>query len=78
MYDDLIELSNGLTKESALMNEITVQVKTVYGNELVYPVCDKAKLFAQIAGSKTLTTDCLLAIVKLGYTITEQHQPRSF
>ena len=35
--------------------EITVRIKTVYGTETIYPVCENAKRFAQIAGTKTLT-----------------------
>jgi hypothetical protein len=34
--------------------EIIVQIKEVYGNKLVYPVCDKAKEFAYIAQTKTI------------------------
>lgn len=48
---------------------IQVQVKNVYGNELVYPICDKAKLFAEIAGDRTLTFNTLKCIKALGYRI---------
>ena len=34
---------------------ITVRVRNVYGNKTIYPVCDKAKIFAQLAGHSTLT-----------------------
>ncbi len=50
-------------------NTIHVKEKNVYGNDLVYPVCDKAKLFAQIAGSKTLTEQTLTCIVKMGFMV---------
>ena len=48
---------------------ITVKVKNVYGNDLVYPVCKDAQVFAQIAGSKTLTETTLKRIKDLGYQI---------
>ena len=49
---------------------IEVRVKDVYGNQMIYPVCDAAKVFAAIAGTKTLTQHTLLLIKKLGYDIS--------
>jgi hypothetical protein len=49
--------------------EIQVIVKSVYGNTLVYPVCDKAKLLAKLVGKKTFTVDNLSIIRDLGYTV---------
>ena len=37
--------------------EINVEIKSVYGSDFVYPVCDKAKLFCAIAQTKTLTNE---------------------
>ena len=48
---------------------ITVEVKSVYGQLKVYPVCSGAKLFAEIAGSKTLTHATLSKVEALGYEI---------
>jgi hypothetical protein len=48
---------------------ITVEIKNVYGNETIYPVCDRAKTFAAIAGTKTLTRHALSLIKGLGYTV---------
>ena len=48
---------------------IEVRVKDVYGNQMIYPVCDAAKVFAAIAGTKTLTQQTLLLIKQLGYDI---------
>ena len=48
---------------------VLVRVTDVYGKRVVYPVCDKAKLFASIAGTKTLTEVTLRCIRKLGYEI---------
>ena len=49
--------------------EILVKVKNVYGNELVYPVCEKSKIFALMGGTKTLTDEALYLIKELGYII---------
>jgi len=52
--------------------QITVQIRTVYGVESVYPICDKAKAFARIARTKTLTLDTLHEIKALGFGIVNQ------
>jgi len=56
------------------MNTITVTVRRVYGNPVIYPACEQARNFARIAGTKTLTLDTLRNIRALGYTITERHE----
>ena len=48
---------------------IQVQIKNVYGNELIYPICSNAKTFADIANSKSLTFETIQLIKKFGYTI---------
>lgn len=48
---------------------ITVQLRDVYGNRLVYPVCDTAKHFAAIAGTKTLSSPVLTHIKAMGFDI---------
>lgn len=50
-------------------NTIQVQIKDVYGTPKAYPVCDKAKLFAKLAGTATLTHDARQIIMALGYNI---------
>ena len=47
---------------------ITVEIKTEYGQERIYPGCDEAKSFAKIAGTKTLTRETCKLIKQLGYT----------
>jgi hypothetical protein len=54
--------------------ELIVEKKSVYGNQLVYPVCDKAKLFANISGNKTLLPGVIECIKKLGYNLTTKGQ----
>jgi hypothetical protein len=49
--------------------KILVKIKSVYGNELVYPACDTSKKFASLTNSKTLTRNTLSIIKSLGYSI---------
>ena len=55
---------------------ITVEVRSVYGRDTIYPVCDAAKAFASIAGTTTLTVPVLKQIMFLGYEVKYQ-LPRS-
>ena len=50
---------------------VYVEKKTVYGNELVYPVCEKAKRFAILTGQKTLSDGAIFQIKRLGYSVME-------
>lgn len=52
------------------MDTISVILKNVYGNELIYPNCTRSKLFANIAGTKTLSRYTIEKIKAMGYTIT--------
>ena len=54
--------------------QITIEIKNIYGKETIYPVCEKAKAFARIAGTKTLTRDTLKEISELGYYIELKQQ----
>ena len=58
--------------------EIKVKLKNVYGQDLVYPACSKAKLFAQIAGPTTLTPETLSKIMFLGYEVINEPTKLSF
>lgn len=49
--------------------KIVISRKEVYGEVKYYPVCDVAKLFAAIAGTKTLTKPTLFKIKDLGYEV---------
>lgn len=51
------------------MKQIEVIIEPQYGKWVYYPVCDGAKAFAAIAGTKTLTEPTLAQIKKLGYEI---------
>tara|TARA_R110000824_G_scaffold347323_1_gene534106 strand:- start:96 stop:314 length:219 start_codon:yes stop_codon:yes gene_type:complete len=49
--------------------DVTIQIKNNYGQDVAYPVCSNAKLFAEVAGTKTLTTEVLKRIMLLGFVI---------
>ena len=48
---------------------ITVSVRSVYGNDLVYPADDQAALFAALIGVKTFNAVQVRTIRALGYTV---------
>ena len=59
-----------MTKEITIEKDtIHVEMKNVYGNNLIYPVCHRAKLFTSITGKETLTRDAIYFIRKLGYKV---------
>tara|TARA_R110000796_G_C14409808_1_gene418583 strand:+ start:515 stop:694 length:180 start_codon:yes stop_codon:yes gene_type:complete len=49
--------------------KIIVQVKDQYGRQVIHPICKNARLFAELAGTKTLTSAALKTIKSLGYQI---------
>ena len=51
------------------MRQILVNIVPQYGKWVYYPVCDSAKAFAAIAGTRTLTEPTLVQIKRLGYEI---------
>ena len=54
--------------------KLVVSKKNVYGIERVYPVCNKAKLFAAISGNKTLLPEVIELVKKLGYNLTTERE----
>ncbi len=53
---------------------ITIEIKSVYGRECIYPVCDAAKQFAALTGKITLSRQNLDAIKKMGYEVRVKEQ----
>jgi hypothetical protein len=51
--------------------ELTVKVKQVYGNDMIYPVNDTAQKFSNLIGKKTFSRVDLAIISNLGYKITQ-------
>lgn len=54
-------------------NIVTVEVRNVYGNELIYPINEPAKIFASLTGNKTLNLVDLQRIQALGFKVAEVH-----
>jgi hypothetical protein len=52
--------------------KITVKIKNVFGHERIYPVCPQAKLFARLAGHKTLTRHAISVIKDMGYSVVQE------
>lgn len=48
---------------------VTIVARDVYGERKYYPMCEKAHLFARIAGTKTLTKETLKLILELGFEL---------
>lgn len=50
---------------------VVVEVRNVYGNEMIYPANFEAERFAAIAGKKTLSRTDLMNIKALGFVVEE-------
>lgn len=57
---------------------IKLELKNVYGNELYYPRCGKAEIFAGLTGNKTLTNEAINKIKALGYRVDVLINGREF
>ena len=49
--------------------KIKVEIKTVYGKQLIYPRCKNASAFARLTGKKTFSLDNVDEIKKLGFRV---------
>jgi hypothetical protein len=58
------------------MNVVAVEVRNVYGLDKIYPANRPAELFAQLAGTKTLSPADLLTIQALGFEVAEIHKKK--
>jgi hypothetical protein len=54
--------------------QITVKRKNVYGNDLIYPVCDKAEGLTMLAATKTFTPYHIQVIKALGYKVVIERE----
>lgn len=57
--------------------EIKVRIDKGFGHRRVYPVCDKAQLFAKIAGRTCLEQDgvgIIVDIKELGYSVVIEQE----
>ena len=51
------------------LGKIEIRVDRVYGVLTTYPVCERAKLIAEIAGTKTIKSGTLALAERLGFEI---------
>ena len=58
--------------------KISIERRDQYGAVVFHPVCEAAKTFARIAGTKTLTPEALALIKSLGYQIEVKHPETAF
>jgi hypothetical protein len=54
------------------MKMITVEIKSVFGNEKIYPVSVEAHTFAKLIRQKTFTEQDIAIIKDLGYEVQVQ------
>jgi|TARA_S200000501_G_C20740764_1_gene707207 hypothetical protein len=52
--------------------ELYIETKVVYGNELIYPICEKAKKLCSITPHKTFSRFAIQRLKELGYTFKQQ------
>ena len=52
--------------------ECIIEIKSVYGQDKVYPVCETAQIIASLSGTKTLTPETIALAKLLGYTFKQE------
>ena len=54
--------------------KLTVKIRQVYGNKVIYPACQLSRMVAQIAKTKTLTDDVIALLKRNGFAIEVEQQ----
>ena len=49
--------------------KVIVEIRNTKGRNLAYPICEKAKLFAELINRTTLNRKAIKVIKELGYDI---------
>ena len=49
--------------------KIRVQIRNVFGNDLIYPMCINSNRFTELTQTKTLSRDDIKTIKALGFTV---------
>ena len=57
---------------------VIVQIKSVYGQDKVYPICETGKAFARIAGTKSLTEQTIHEMKTIGVKFVQEINPALF
>lgn len=50
---------------------LKIKIKSVYGNEMIYPANDVAEKFCNLLGKKTLSDRDLGVIIQLGFKVEQ-------
>ena len=66
---------NTISAQMPQISEITVSVKSVYGKEAIYPVCQTAHHFCSMLGQKTLTRDNIMWVKLMGFVVKAEVTP---
>ena len=53
-------------------DSILVRVDRVYGRTTIYPVCERAALYAALAGTRTFTPEAVRVLKTLGVVLRVQ------
>jgi len=72
--DDHLDHYQRLEREEVEKREVVVQLKNVYGNDLIYPVCGNAKKFSALVGKKTFSRTEIAWIKDLGFEVRVEAQ----
>jgi hypothetical protein len=56
---------------------ILVTIRTVYGNEMIYPANEAAQVVTLLIGKKTISRSDISNLKKLGHTIEIKHKVTS-
>ena len=54
--------------------QVLITVKERYGNELLYPLNDTAKLICKLLGTKTIAKEKVKPLEDLGYRVTMSYE----
>ena len=57
---------------NVLYNELIIEKKSVYGNELIYPRCETSEKFACLLNVKTFNEHQIHYIKSLGFTFKQK------
>ena len=70
-----LDIAAGILQDEFMKDKtLIVKKKNIYGNELIYPVCQDSIIFSYIAGSKTFCSITIANIKKLGYKFETQKE----
>jgi hypothetical protein len=69
--DEIVDAYNMNSPTNLLRRSVKVEVRNVFGKEMIYPANVPAEIFAAIAGKKTLSNADLMNIQALGFKVEE-------